>query len=175
MMLSHIMLRNWFVELICKCGSIQMFYNHLMSVEHMITAVYQYCFANLVLTFRIPPDHFHVTGRIVIAQKCKTTKIKKWISFLFVCFLQLYYGIRFNNEWNQPTNQVIRDALQGKVDDLIKAFMAEKKNKEKPRRMGIWGSDSTPIVIDTATTRTITPRFEDLIDPVEYQIGLEGI
>ena len=93
MMLSHIMLRNWFVELICKCGSIGKFYNHLISVERMITAVYQYCFANLVLTFRIPPDRFYVTGRIVIAQKCKTTKIKKWISFLFVCFLQLYYGI----------------------------------------------------------------------------------
>ena len=47
--------------------------------------------------------------------------------------------------------------------------------KPHPQNVGGWSSDLVPIVVDTATTRTITPRFEDLIDPVEYKTGLLGI
>jgi len=38
-------------------------------------------------------------------------------------------------------------------------------SQENAREIGDWDSDDYPIVIDSATSRTITPYFEDLIDP----------
>ena len=52
---------------------------------------------------------------------------------------------------------------------------ANKKNKQSARNVGTWGSDSIPIVVDSATTKTITPNFKDLINPVEYKTKLSGI
>ena len=43
------------------------------------------------------------------------------------------------------------------------------------RNMGTWASDEIPIVVDSATSRTVTPRFEDLIDPEPFKCSIEGI
>ena len=44
-----------------------------------------------------------------------------------------------------------------------------------PRSLGNWDSDSFPIVIDSATSRTITPFLSDLIDAKPYASTLTGI
>ncbi len=41
--------------------------------------------------------------------------------------------------------------------------------------IGNWDSDEFPIVVDSATSRTITPRFEDVINPRPYESNLKGI
>ena len=38
-----------------------------------------------------------------------------------------------------------------------------------------WGSDAIPIVIDSACSKTMTPCFEDLIDPVPYDSTVAGV
>ena len=38
-----------------------------------------------------------------------------------------------------------------------------------------WGDDAIPIIVDTATTRTLTPHFEDLIDPIPHNSVVKGI
>jgi hypothetical protein len=40
-----------------------------------------------------------------------------------------------------------------------------KPSQTSPRNIGNWDSDSLPIVIDTAASRTITPLLSDLINP----------
>ncbi len=45
-------------------------------------------------------------------------------------------------------------------------MMAKQDNPiTSPRDMGTWDSDDFHIVVDSATSKTITPLFSDLIDP----------
>ena len=44
-----------------------------------------------------------------------------------------------------------------------------------PRNIGTWDSDEHPIIVNSATSQTITPLFLDLINPQAYQSQLTGI
>ena len=55
------------------------------------------------------------------------------------------------------------------------ALTAKEDPKTRARDMGTWDTDAIPIVVDTATTRTITPRKQDLLDVEPYKAGLQGI
>ena len=60
-------------------------------------------------------------------------------------------------------------------NSTLQAHMTAHTRSDTPRHMGTWDTDAIPIVVDSATTRTITPRFDDLIEPVPYGATVEGI
>ncbi len=57
-------------------------------------------------------------------------------------------------------------------EKLCTLMVQEKDNANKEVS---WSSDAFPIVVDLATSMTITPCFKDLIDPVEYKSSITGI
>ena len=172
LMLSHIMLRNWFMEQLLRRIPMRQLYAQVMNVGDMVHSVYLYCFTNIILTFRRPPDRHFVTENCVVVQRHKQTRLKKVLAFLVLYFVKWYFGAQFQDEWDSSNNETMLNELKTKMMSLM---AKDTLKKPHPRNVGGWSSDSVPIVVDTATTRTITPRFEDLIDPVEYKTGLLGI
>jgi hypothetical protein len=56
------------------------------------------------------------------------------------------------------------------------AFLAEHDNTtSSPCVMGPWDSDSFPIVLDSGTSKSITPVFSDFMDPRPFQSRLQGV
>ena len=53
--------------------------------------------------------------------------------------------------------------------------MAKQAKKARPQQEKDWDSDAKPIVADTAASKTVTPVFLDLIDPVPCESSLTGI
>jgi len=45
----------------------------------------------------------------------------------------------------------------------------------EPFHAGTWGATAVPIIVDSATSRTITPIFTDLINPTPFDCHLKGI
>ena len=163
------MLRNWFVEQLLRRIPMRQLYAQVMDVGDMVHSVYLYCFTNIILTFRRPPDRHYVTENCVVVQRHKQTRLKKVIAFLVLYFVKWYFGIQFQDKWDSSNNETMMNELKTKMMSLMAKDTLKKLH---PRNVGGWSSDSVPIVVDTATTRTITPRFEDLIDLVEYKTGL---
>ena len=62
-----------------------------------------------------------------------------------------------------------------KGTDTMNCFMAASHHKKNPQDMETWGSDAIPIVIDSATTKTITPRYNNLMDPQPHKSRLQGV
>ena len=69
----------------------------------------------------------------------------------------------WQGRWFERTRQILN------ATQVINSFPAAKAREQT------WGNDDTPIVVDTATSRTITPKLSDLIDPQQYHCPLEGI
>jgi hypothetical protein len=49
------------------------------------------------------------------------------------------------------------------------------ESNNTPRDIGKWDLDAFPIIVDSATTRTITPCLSDLIDPQPFNASLTGL
>ena len=128
---------------------------------------------------RKPPDkYYNVYGTIVMIEmtsyKRMFFRFMKWLLILFA-FLLLGQQTWEAQEFSEKEASSVLDAeaiahemirCQLAIDTFeeteMQACMANAKvNKERPRPMGTWGADSTPIVIDSATTRTLTLCMED--------------
>ena len=70
------------------------------------------------------------------------------------------------NDDNETTN--LLRSLRTELNEPFHALASSARTES-------WGDDAIPIIVDTATTRTLTPRFEDLIDPIPHNSVVKGI
>ena len=142
--------------------------------------------------YRKPPDKFVCFDSIVIQVKSQRRWWSKIIIFTTVCLLSIFLFTNppnpFTNDYQQPSDMSKEESkeIYETVTEMgfskatnadVYSFMADNENllEEKARDIGNWDSDDFPIVVDSATSRTITPYFEDLIDPRPYVSNLRGI
>ena len=80
---------------------------------------------------------------------------------------------------NKDSTKNIRETnpLDDKIQDDSHSLMLSEKlpTSDQARVMGNRDSDDFPIVVDSATSWTITPFFDDLIGPQLYKSNLKGI
>jgi hypothetical protein len=110
---------------------------------------------------------------------------------MLLCFISAAVKVNLFVSTPQPANEreftnQTQDAVAHMITKQehkdcqgVQAMMAQQDNKDKgsesPRDIGNWDSDSFPIVLDSATSKTITPYLSDLIDPKPYKTNLTGI
>ena len=134
---------------------------------------------NFLLLFRKPPDLFIKMSEDIIIHQRGTFAFYKGRIFLLNCLL-LLFAPASSLSWPSfffPKSHVSTDPWcdwlrQAVADQQLHACMA-KKNPSRSSEQ--WDSDAVPIVVDTATSKTLTPCFSDLIDPRPYKSTVSGI
>ena len=143
-----------------------------------------FLWASAYRLFRKPPDRVLCFNNTFLVER----QGRQWHKFvLFLCWCLIFGMSKWTMANTTQAEDLGRDfhVSEQEVGDLIdriesnrnkdiNAMMAAKFAKG-PRDIGTWDSDSVPIVVDTATSKTITPRFADLIDPEPFKTSLKGI
>ena len=111
--------------------------------------------AMMLLAFRKPPDKLiKLTEDLMLEVKSGSEKFEE------------------KDGEQMETIKMMRKAMK-EMEPEPHALAGEKQTGA--RDMGSWDTDSLPIVVDSATTRTITPRKSDLKDVQPYKADLHGI
>jgi len=137
---------------------------------------------SVCLLFRKPPDRLFAMKDFIIEVKTQ----RRWWTRIIVSLMLFTLGImnagsrmyyQDPTTWREFTAAMnTDDEMQDKVFcGLSAAFLAEQYSKSNPREMGAWDSDAFPIVLDSGTSKSITPVFTDLIDPRPYESDLQGV
>ena len=117
-----------------------------------------------ILSFCRPPDLFLQTENIILQ-----VQQHSWLS-LFSSFFSSVFHSLFPSSSNAAfvftANREIQ--LQERNFHLL---AAGKEGEDREQ----WDSDSHPIVVDSATSKTITPHFSDLLDPEPFNVKVSGI
>ena len=79
------------------------------------------------------------------------------------------------HEFDGPVASKMQDYIQDTESIYTLMASSNQELESTPRDMGNWDADSFSIIIDSATSRTITPYFSDLINPRPYESLLKGI
>ena len=77
-----------------------------------------------------------------------------------------------------PTPTIYAATIEGNQQspNILHAYPSQDDDAPSAARdMGSWDSDDFPIVVDSATSRTITPVFTDLINPRPHKSTIQGI
>ncbi len=95
---------------------------------------------------------------------------------------QLYTDRTKNQKDHDNTKDLetlFREIVAPSPTQDMHAFMANPsrvlQEDSSARDVRAWDADNIPIVVDSATSRTITPYFEDLINPRPHESNLKGI
>jgi hypothetical protein len=164
--LEHVALMK--LQALCSC----------FSDDYLMETLAFWMISSFCLLFRKPPDRFFSMNGFIIETKLRRPCLLRWlITFVFFAF-----GI-MQRSFTVSTDP---DALHELEDSLVTdvststsypaAFVAEHDNSASfPRDMGSWDSDGFPIVLDSGTSKSITPVFSDLIDPRPFQSRLQGV
>ena len=118
-----------------------------------------------ILSFRRPPDLFIQTENIILQVQQHSWSSLFLSSFPFLSNLSYSFS---------PTAAFINKAKEEiwNQESILHSLAAGREvltDKEQ------WSSDSRPIVIDSATSKTITPYLSDLMDPEPYKVKVAGI
>ncbi len=169
MALSHLQLKWTFICLITRL--IQVFKRAKHASERMSHHIFLYFAENFLLLFRKPPDKFLETNGIIIQVSSKNV-LRKFMAYVICCIISLVISGMII-----PISVQFPPTSWGKKHPKrFFAMMGLQDNaNESPREMGSWDSDDFPIVVDSATSKTITPFFSDLFDPKPYSTNLKGI
>ena len=145
----------WFVHLWGMNCHVDMF-------QEMITYSMKLFMAIGILFFRKPPDIYVQFDDVIIGAQRR-------------CLMDyLFTWIQWRKEMSADETELGRTMRKEVAQqEKLCAFMAQQENDTN--KESSWSSDAFPIVIDTAASKTITPCFQDLIDPVEYKSSLNGI
>ncbi len=155
LLFSCIQIKMWFVHLWGMNCHVDMF-------QDMITYSMKLFMAIGILFFRKPPDIYVQFDDVIIGAQRR-------------CLMDyLFTWIQWRKEMSADETELGR-TMRKEVSQQEKlcAFMAQQENDMN--KESSWSSDAFPIVIDTAASKTVTPCFQDLIDPVEYKSSLNGI
>ena len=182
MALSHVMLLSSFVILCHQFLTMETWINKLSNFG-WIPAIQLFVIMILIRLYRKPPDIVYEVNGLYLAITGRQSMLLKWLIRIIIFLLSVYSWTHvpdwvsdqpsFPHEANQ-LSQIMNEQISYCNRDFH-CNMARRKDKVKPRDMGTWDSDSKPIVIDSATTRTLTPHLEDLHEVEEFNSSVEGI
>lgn len=165
----------------------------LMSLDLIILNVMLLAVIPVFRLFRKPPDKFYQIGSLVIQvlrQHPITTRVILML-FRFVSLLTMKPHVLL-----QVSQTLVHALIRHLLRHLANckryyfhvvptylwtfckhsAFVAQPDpSEQQPHTLGNWDSDSFPIVIDSATSRTITPFLSDLLNAKPYDSTLKGI
>ena len=143
---SAVQPHQWFIGLwLAWTGTTALVYFQMPSLHYIL------CFATGILTYRRPPDIFLQVSSTILQVEQST-----WCSTIWDCISSVcpttdahFVPLAQQEIWNQ--------------EQRLHALATN--TTTKVHHQETWASDSHPIVIDSATSKTITPHFTDLIDP----------
>ena len=167
---SHIQIRMWFISMWAD-GQIYRAIVHKinnMSCESVINTIGVFMLAHVFHLFRKGPDKVYAIGDfIIIEPRTRGRMIRLLLLTVFIGLRVLSRTSRVVDDSDNETWQRLH-SLKKELNEPLYALAS------KPRTES-WGDDSIPIIVDTATTRTLTPRFDDLIDPIPHYSVVKGI
>jgi hypothetical protein len=166
--------------------------------EFLFEALLIFCIAFLYWIQRKPPDKFFSFNAIVIEVRGYRHWIWRAIALTFLGVVSYFFTgatppckVWFNF-FPEPPPQ---DQQSLSLEEALQEVMTLAPTRDLhayttlpppsvacvtatdafPRDLGTWDADDHPIVVDSATSRTITPFFNDLINPKPYSSNLKGI
>lgn len=160
-----------------------------LDLEWMVVAVSLCALIALCLLFRKPPDRLFEWNGFIIEVKSPRRWIVRYLLRLFG-LLSLLIGVfsfaaKCSAKPRPQDNQALQECiatlsdqdedLHGPLFGLSAAFYAEQYETSSPREMGGWDSDAFPIVLDSGTSKSITPVFSDLHNPRPFESDLQGV
>ena len=165
--------------------------NEIMDIH---SVVHESLMTGLLFLFRLyrkPPDKFYQVNNVPIQVRSSRHFIKCIVLQLIMIACAIVFlsssclfvppkaqHISTKEACLDATREMLEDfSCQSSEDTDYFAFVSSPnlETESMPRNMGGWDSDSFPIVIDSATSRTITPFLSDLINPKSYESTLKGI
>ena len=139
----------------------------------------------LCLLFRKPPDRlFDMNDFIIEVRTPRRRIVRCCLGILKLFFLLIGVCIWASKVAPQEDTQLAEciASVRAQHDDdqeplfgLSAAFLAEQYESSSPRDMGAWDSDAFPIVLDSGTSKSITPVFGDLKNPRPFVSDLQGV
>jgi hypothetical protein len=185
MVLSHIQIQMWFVRYTASLiyWSQLIYHVSAISLNNAFNKGVPWLLMN-VLWFlkKRPPDLFlEVNDMVIIKRRAPQSKLRHL--FKLLVYLVLFTGCVVNahadprHEETKTHVAAMKDIIETS-EQVLSACVAShslQDSNQTPHSMGAWDSDAFPIIIDSATTRTITPCFSDLIDPIPFNASLIGL
>ena len=117
-----------------------------------------------ILSFRRPPDLFLQTENFILQ-----VQQYSWLS-LFSSFFSSVFHSLFPSSLNAASVSTANREIK-RQERNFHLLAAGKEGEDREQ----WDSDSHPIVVDSATSKTITPHFSDLLDPEPFNVKVSGI
>ena len=130
----------------------------------IITRVQLFIVTTLLLFFRKPPDKYIQMGRMIVVKMPTMYIEQKRIYQLISILVLLMNGIVPHPKSATSLDVKALPTLQSTPNEI-----------DKPRAMGYWASEASPIVVDSATTKTITPHLSDLVDAQRFNTSITGL
>jgi hypothetical protein len=183
MALSYIQIKMWFVQLSIGSQYWTQFVTDVAdaSVNNLLDAGVPWFLLNMLwFLLKKPPETYYDVNRVLIAQR-QRSYVRRLFIMLIYSVLLTGCAIHAYEDFELKTSALHLDALREVIDtseQVLSACATSESlaaSNSTPRPLGSWDSDAFPIVIDSATTRTITPCFSDLIDPKPFRATLSGL
>jgi hypothetical protein len=163
------------LRVLCSCLSLEW-----MAVHGRLGMLLMLC-----LLFRKPPDRLFEMKDFIIEVRTPRRRITRcclWLLKLFLLLIGVCCWATTSAPQQAPLlpDCIESTGLQQSQDQdplcgLSAAFLAEQYETSSPRDMGAWDSDAFPIVLDSGTSKSITPVFSDLKNPRPYVSDLQGV
>ena len=168
MILSHIRLLKVFVKRLT--GSYRNWTKDMPRTIHDVLILewqrlYKECYHSEVI---IQTDCFYIEAK-------RKRSILRRMLILTVTVILFGSGFARMLATSFRTHTLNRRQTYSSIKEPHQMYCYVANNDDKPQDVGNWGSDSIPIVLDSATTRTITQRLKDLVDPQPFKSTLRGI
>ena len=167
LVLSCVQLTMWFIKIHTKW--------RFHDCQDLLQWFLIHVAATGMLTFRKPPNIAVQIYTMIIVIEQKDTFLRKFGRSLWSIYCDPW---NFLFSFFKSKSSFSSDDVEAMIkhEEKLVACMANKDSKgDKPRYEANWDSDQHPIVLDTAASRTMTPLFSDLIDPVPYNTSVSGI
>ena len=153
-------------------GRLQVIFSRF-SIDYLLEQLSLWMIYSLCLLFRKPPDRFFSMHGFIIETNLKRPRLVRWV----LLSLLLAFGILQASLVVPPdSNSAPSFDAAPEHAACTAAFVAEHDEVTScPREMGSWDSDGFPIVLDSGTSKSITPVYSDLINPRPFQSRLQGV
>ena len=127
---------------------------------------------SLCLLFRKPPDRFFSMNGCIIETKLQRPRIMRWLLVLVLFALGMVQKSVLVPPDPTAFDQFAESLVHPDVASptaCAAAFVAGHDVSSLPREMGSWDSDGFPVVLDSGTSKSITPVYSDLINPRPFE------
>jgi len=175
--LSHIQLRVSFLVLIPWLATVIADDCQVMnelSPCSVLEPILLFLLVGSCLLYRRPPDKFFaLPSDIIIAVAPKGANIRRFLRIIVFSILTFLLTSQLPDISFQGLFKVSK-ARHSSCEHEHCAFMAMLEKESSPRLIGDWDSDSIPIVVDSASSASLTPFKSDLRNIRPYKSLVTG-